>query len=239
MSITAADLAKMEFDYYELSAPWDKIIGKPEKNGSILMYSPAGSGKSTVALLMCNEFARHEKVLFVPAEEGISRTLQDKVTRIGLGNSPIEFHDWKGHEDLKKHLKENKIKVLCIDSYTIIDERLASFEAFRLWCKENDIFFITIVQQTKDGKFLGKSTAGFNVDCKIQVFEGRPSTKATGKNRFGDLYEHDEDLTKTKAPKISKPKKERKSTKKKTGTKKPKPATDIDTTMTEIEDLLK
>lgn len=205
MSITAADLAKMEFDYYELTKPWDKIIGKPEKNGSIMMYSPAGSGKSTVALLMCHEFARHEKVLFVPAEEGISKTLQDKVKRIGLGSSPIEFHDWKGHEDLKKYLLGHKIKVLCIDSYTIIDERLASFEAFRLWCKENDIFFITIVQQTKDGKFMGKSTAGFNVDCKIQVFGGKPSTIATGKNRFGDLYEHDKDLTKTKAPEVKKP----------------------------------
>ncbi|WP_409029441.1 ATP-binding protein [Gracilimonas sediminicola] len=235
MGVTASELSKMEFDTYKLSHPWDKIVGKPEVNGSILLYSPAGSGKSTVAMQLCDEFTNHGNVLYVAAEEGISATLKDKVNRSNLQKSEIDFHEWEGEEKLKKYILKNDINILCIDSYTIIDERLSTFEPFRLWCREHDVFFITIVQQTKDGKFYGKASAGFNVDCKIQVIDGRPSTEATGKNRFGPLYTHDEDLTQNPATKPKKSRK-KKSTKKKKSTSGPK---DFDASMSEVEQMMK
>lgn len=238
MSVSAAELSTMKFEYYKLASPWDKIVGKPEINGSILMYSPAGSGKSTVAMQLCHEFTYHGNVLYVAAEEGISATLKDKVNRSKLQKSDISFHEWDGLEKLKKHILKNDINILCIDSYTIIDERLSTFEPFRQWCRENNIFFITIVQQTKDGKFLGKASAGFNVDCKIQVNEGRPSTLETGKNRFGPLYTHDVDLTKKPAtrPKKGRKKKVKKSTP--TKSKKKTSSTDFDSSMSEVEQLM-
>lgn len=193
-SVSAQELSKMKFDYYELSPPWNKIVGKPEKNGSIMMFSPAGSGKSTVALQMCAEFTKHGDVLYVAAEEGISGKLQGKVERSGIAKSDIQFLDWEDIEDLKTYIKKNGIDVVCIDSYTVIDYRLKTFEEFRLWCRDNGVFFIVIVQQTKDGKFYGSSNAGFNVDCQIQVIDGKPSTLETGKNRFGELYSHDVDM---------------------------------------------
>lgn len=233
MGISAAELSKMEFQHYELYAPWDKIVGRPEINGSILMYSPAGSGKSTVALQLCDAFTEHGNVLYVAAEEGISATLQDKVTRSKLSKSNIEFYEWEDKEDLKKYILANDINILCIDSYTIIDERLATFEPFRVWCRDHDVFFITIVQQTKDGKFYGKASAGFNVDCKIQVIDGKPSTLATGKNRFGPLYEHDKDLTRKPATKPKKATKQK--AKKKTGSTKKQ---DVNTSMDEVEQMM-
>ena len=194
MTISAADILNQEFPHYELSAPWNKIVGEPAKNASILMFSGPGSGKSTVAMQLCDEMTRHGKTAFMVAEEGISATLKDKLERLELTNTAIKFFDPEDLDAIKKYVKDEKIDILCIDSFTIYDKRLKQFDEFRQWCKKNDVMFISIVQTTKEGKFYGNADAAFNVDCVIKVTDGKPSTEETGKNRLGELYTHDVDL---------------------------------------------
>ncbi len=192
--ISAADISKMKFEHLALRQPWKDIIGKPSSDSSILMYSRPGSGKSTNALQFADELTAHGTVGYVAAEEGISPTLQEKLERTKLTNTAVKFTEADTLDDIKKYVLDEGIKFLFIDSFTVYDRRLKHFEEFRKWCKENDVFFVSIVQTTKEGKFYGNADAAFNVDCVLEVIDGRPSTEATGKNRLGELYEHDVDL---------------------------------------------
>lgn len=192
--ITASDIAEMTFEHYSLKAPWNDIIGKPVSNSSILMYSGPGSGKSTVALQIADECTRLGKVGYNVQEEGYSFTLQNKLERIGLTRSNIMFFECEDVEELKKEVIKEKFDFLFVDSYTMYDKRLAHFEEFRKWCKKQQCVLVAIVQTTKEGKFYGNADAAFNVDCVLEVTDGKPSTLATGKNRLGELYQHEVDL---------------------------------------------
>ncbi|MEX0662110.1 MAG: zincin-like metallopeptidase domain-containing protein [Balneolaceae bacterium] len=194
MSISASEIAEMTFEHCELRAPWDQIVGQPAKNSSILMFSGPGSGKSTVALQLADELTAHGRTAYMVAEEGISATLQEKLERTGLTDTNVLFYDPEDLDAVKKYAKNEKLDILFIDSFSIYDKRLKNFDDFRQWCKKEEILFVSIVQTTKEGKFYGNADAAFNVDCVIEVKDGKPSTIATGKNRLGELYEHDVDL---------------------------------------------
>jgi antirestriction protein ArdC len=192
--ITASDIGKMEFKPYKLKTPWNNIIGEPVQNSSILMFSGPGSGKSTVALQMGDAFTLHGKVGYNAQEEGFSATLQNKLERLGLMNSAINFFECDNIDELKKHVQKEKLDFMIVDSFTMYDKRLVKFEEFRQWCKKQNCVLVAIVQTTKDGKFYGNADAAFNVDCVLKVTDGKPSTLETGKNRLGELYEHEVDL---------------------------------------------
>ena len=182
--ISARNLANKKFSGLQLAAPYQTLMGRPEKRMGVLISGSPGEGKSTLALQIADELSGFGNVLYVAAEEGPGYTIQEKIIRLGLQNSPIMFDEWDGYKTLKGQIRKEKIDFIFLDSITAVDRYLRGFEDFRSWCKSENVGLIVVSHATKAGQYKGDSELAHNLDTNIWV---QDKTAETMKNRYGQL----------------------------------------------------
>lgn len=175
-SASAAELANTYFDTIQMTGKWARIIGKPSAPFKIMIYGKPGSGKSTLALQHAGYMAKnhHHNVLYVAAEEGISYTMKDKLSRLGISDSNLTIVD-----ELPKDL--SKWDTIFIDS--IQTAHLTPEDLRKLPKSKN---YVYVFQTTKDGNFRGAQEYLHDVDTCVKVDAMRAYTE---KNRFGAMGE--------------------------------------------------
>lgn len=173
-SANAAELANTYFNCIHMTGKWERIIGKPSAPFKIMIYGKPGSGKSTLALQHAGYMAKnhHHNVLFVAAEEGISYTMKEKLSRLGIRDSNLTIVD-----ELPKDL--SKWDTIFIDS---IQTAHLSQEDLRKLPKGKN--YVYVFQTTKDGNFRGAQEYLHDVDTCIKVENMQACTE---KNRFGAM----------------------------------------------------
>ena len=154
----------MDFKTIRLTGQFADLFGDPSPNFTMLMYGSGGHGKSTAALMLSDTLATMGmKALFVAKEEGISKTLQEKIKRLGINNDnliitpslPINYNDYD---------------VLIIDSIQSADfdeKDLINFKA-----KYPNKAIILVGQVTKEGIYKGNKSIEHEVDIVIRVENG-------------------------------------------------------------------
>ena len=151
---------------------WRKLIGRPTRPYRLMIYGKPGSGKSTLALQYAGYLAEdlNEKVLYVAAEEGLSYTMKEKLSRLKITSKNLQIVD-----ALPKDI--SKYDTVFIDSVNH-----AGYEAEQLRKLNKNVSFVFVFQTTKDGNFRGSQEYLHDVDTCIKV-EGMNAY--TEKNRFG------------------------------------------------------
>lgn len=169
--LIASDVMNLDIPVYQFASPYKDFVGNPTKNFSMIVYGLPKSGKSNFAFQFASFLARHfGKVLFVASEEGISRTLQDKI-RFNLADyKEIHISPSKEYATIKRQVKENDYKFVFIDSLNVTDISVIELEELR---KENkDKAFISILQTTKKGDFKGSQEFAHNADVIVSIDNG-------------------------------------------------------------------
>ena len=171
-SMSAAELGSTFFKTIKLEGMWRKLIGRPTRPYRLMIYGKPGSGKSTLALQYAGYLAEdlNEKVLYVAAEEGLSYTMKEKLSRLKITSKNLQIVD-----ALPKDI--SKYDTVFIDSVNH-----AGYEAEQLRKLNKNVSFVFVFQTTKDGNFRGSQEYLHDVDTCIKV-EGMNAY--TEKNRFG------------------------------------------------------
>jgi hypothetical protein len=181
--MNSADIASMEFDTWPLTGLWGDFLGEPEKGFAALIYGKPGAGKSTLALLLAHYFAEnHGKVLFISSEEGVSKSLKDKINRYNLKSQNLQIGPppERNFEGAKKFIEANKRAFIFIDSVNHLQINPKQIEELRV--KYPKTTFIMVFQATKDGQIKGSTEYAHNADIVLKVEDERAHTE---KNRFG------------------------------------------------------
>lgn len=177
-TMSLGDLQKKQFKTLDFTGEWEKLIGKPEQNFSIMIYGQSGHGKSYLGVKLSEYLANNfGSVLFNSSEEGVSLSLQEKLKNLSSDNFRIS--NFKDFEAIKKHLKQSRAKFVVIDSVNHMSLTAQQLEEL----KKLDITrgFVTIHQVKKDGGFRGDNKFLHNCDVEIVVTDRIPIDK---KNRY-------------------------------------------------------
>jgi hypothetical protein len=178
--ISSNELANMEFQTLKLDEPYNSFLGELGEPFTAMICGKPGAGKSTFALQFCYYLATNlGKVLILSTEEGICKTMQDKIKRFNLQSDNLIFP--KEIENIKN---TNLIGYRFILLDSVNDAKLSSEDLKEIKNKYPKACFIFIFQSNKDGDFKGNQTYLHDVDIKIRVDSGKAVTE---KNRFNEV----------------------------------------------------
>ena len=171
--ISSVDLANAHFDKMGFSGRWLSLVGDPCEDFKMMVYGPAGNGKSTFCLLFAKYLSESlgRRVLYVASEEKFGYTLKEKIQRLNVANDNF-FIAERIPYDLADY------DVVFFDS--VNDLGVTPDELGEI---ANGVASVAIFQCTKDGDYRGGSEFKHDSDVVIKV-EDMMAT-IDGKNRFG------------------------------------------------------
>lgn len=140
------------FKTFKLTEEWNKIFGDPERSGGWIIYAKDKHGKTTLALLIANLLSGHEKVLYMSAEEGISKNLIETSQRVGIkdGDKKIKWLGYTSYEELTVHLEKRTCpKVVIIDNWTVYNDEMTKKDVLDLQEKYKNKLFIFLAHEDR------------------------------------------------------------------------------------------
>lgn len=191
--ISASDLASRQFKGLPLSKPFSDLLGEIEPRAYMLVSGMPGSGKSTFTLALADELANHGPVIYVAAEEGLSRTMRDKIARLKATHPNLFVAEFDSLPAVKRAVEASGAQFVILDSISEINANRKAIQDFQEWRKARGLGLYIIAHATKDGsRYKGSSALGHGVDVEIMIREGRAETL---KNRYAPLSSIDVPFT--------------------------------------------
>ena len=177
--MNSLDFANMRFKTLGLGGKWLDLIGDPSTNFSIMVFGKPKMGKSYLCIDFAGYLARnHGKVLYVAKEEGLDKTLQDK-----LNDKEVKHQNLYVASALPDSL--SYYDFIFLDSVNKLG--LQPEELNRLKAMYPQKAFIYIFQTTKDGRFRGANTFQHDVDSVIEVPERGKAVQFGRFNQGGEI----------------------------------------------------
>lgn len=204
--ISYNDIMRIKHQSLNFTGKWLDFIGQPEPVFHCVVHGKPGGGKSTFCFKKAHYLAENfGKVLYISAEEGFSKTVQDKLKLVN-GNrqsNNLSFGAQKSFDQIMREIPQNLYHFIFIDSLDTLKIGAERLKELREFYKNSA--FITISQSTKDGKMRGSQEIIHDCDIEIPVTDGVAFTK---KNRFrvtGKMYQIFDDGNEAERNKKDKP----------------------------------
>ncbi|MFZ4521083.1 MAG: hypothetical protein ACOYNC_05230 [Bacteroidales bacterium] len=177
---TSIEVHAMEFKALGFKGEWNDFLGSPSITFSAVIHGLPGQGKSTFSLLFALYLAENfGKVIYITAEEGFSKTMQDKLKLNKASHPDLHIADLKSMDEIKTEVNTNKYNFIFIDSLNVLHIDIEDLhELHKLY---QGAAMITVSQSTKDGKIRGSQEIVHDCDIAIEVANG---IARTTKNRF-------------------------------------------------------
>lgn len=176
--MTAEQIASQKFELLPFSGQWLELVGKPEKNFTMMLHGEPGAGKTTFILKFVQYLTKFGNVLYVSSEEFGSATLASKVKEL-LNPIPSNLHF--ASDIAKGSLPAYDFIVL--DSVNDLGLDIESFKELK--ASNPKAAFILVLQHTKQGQFKGgkeweheAQIAGVVTDGVISIYKNRYGIKS-------------------------------------------------------------
>ena len=177
--MNSMDFANMRFNTLGLQGKWLQLIGDPSTNFSIMVYGKPKMGKSYLCVDFAGYLARnHGKVLYVAKEEGLDKTLQDK-----LNDKEVKHPNLYMASAIPASL--TFYDFIFLDSVNRLGLKPEDLNKLRSMYPEKS--FVFIFQTTKEGKFKGANTFQHDVDSVIEVPEKGKAVQYGRFNQGGEI----------------------------------------------------
>ena len=177
--VSSRDLRKRKYNCFPFTGKWKDFFGLPSYSFHLAVHGKPGEGKSTFCVQFADYLAKNfGKVVYVSGEEGLSKTVQDKVINNGIDNPYLFFADIKSYDEIKTEIP-NEFHFVFIDSLDTLRIDAPKLKALKEHYPQSA--FITISQSTKDGKMRGSQEITHDTDIAAKVENG---VAITTKNRF-------------------------------------------------------
>ena len=177
--VTADDLVEASFETLPFDGYFERLIGEPSaQKFTMTITGKPGNGKSTLALALAGYLSGNfGKALYVASEEGLGKTLQEKLQRVRPAVSDLSQLSFA--TELNDIVLQDR-KFVFIDSVQTLGLSIEDFKA--LQTKHPKTSWIVVTQATKTGDARGSLEWQHDSDVNLMVENG---TAQATKNRFG------------------------------------------------------
>lgn len=129
------DILAKTFKTFDFDGVYLEVLGEPEVCGFWIIYAAEKNGKTWLSLKLSEYLSQFEKVLYVSAEQGTSKSFQDGYKRAKLDpkNRKLKFIDYLPLNELEERLdKRQSERIIFIDNITAYVDELKHGEVRRL-----------------------------------------------------------------------------------------------------------
>ena len=115
------------FKLFEFTGLWLQAFGKPEITGFWYLGGGEKNGKSTFAMMLAKYLTTFGKVLYISAEEGLSKDIIAAMKFAGLSDKNKNFNiiDYEPWEQLQARFSSRKCaKIIFIDNSTVYRDEI-------------------------------------------------------------------------------------------------------------------
>ena len=178
--VSSIALEAMTFSSLNYSGRWFDFFGSPSLIHHTVITGLSGHGKSTFSIQYAKYLADNfGKVLYVSGEEGIGKTLKDKVKSNHASSHNLFFADMKDLNQLLRYVRSKDYSFIFLDSLNTMKIGINELRRVKELYPQSSI--ITISQSTKAGKLRGSYEIVHDCDVAIEIADG---VAKTIKNRF-------------------------------------------------------
>lgn len=176
---SSSEIRDLKYDIFPFTGKWGDFFGTPQFSFHVGVFGRPGEGKSTFCVQFADYLAKNfGKVIYISGEEGLAKTVQDKLVNNGINNPYLFFGDIRSYEEITSEIP-NEYHFIFIDSLDTL--KIDKFKVKALKEHYPQSSFVTISQSTKDGKMRGSQEIMHDNDVMVKVEKG---IAVTIKNRF-------------------------------------------------------
>jgi hypothetical protein len=177
--MNSMDFANMRFNTLGFKGKWLQLIGDPSTNFTVMVFGKPKMGKSYLCVDFAGYLARnHGKVLYIAKEEGLDKTLQDK-----LNDKDVKHPNLYVASSLPASLAFYDF--IFFDSVNRLGLKPEDLNKLKAMYPEKS--FIYIFQTTKEGKFRGANTFQHDVDIVVEIPERGKAVQYGRFNQGGEM----------------------------------------------------
>lgn len=175
-----------------LKGMWREVLGEPERGKMWLIWGREKQGKTWCAMLLFRELAQNESVLYISAEEGLGKSIQDVILRanIDVSNKRCKMKDKVPFEKIREYLKKRYApKIVIIDNVTVYQDELKKKDIDSLKDDYPDTIFIFIAHEERGEPYTAPAKRISKLADRIIHIEGLTATvggRLTGKKYIID-----------------------------------------------------
>jgi hypothetical protein len=177
--VSSMEFRNVKFRTLGFTGKYRQLIGDPSEGFTAMVYGKPKMGKSHLCVDFAGYLARkHGKVLYVAREEGLDRTLQDKLKSKDVAHANL-FVAANIPSDLTPY------KFIFLDSVNKLGLSAGDLEALKQGNPGKS--FIYVFQSTKEGNFRGANEFQHDVDVVIEVPEKGMAVQNGRFNQGGEM----------------------------------------------------
>lgn len=141
-----------KFKTFAFDGIWKAVFDDPETTGAWIIQGDEKHGKSTFALILANYLTKFGKVLYISAEEGISKHFVRTMKRLGLSDTNRKFQigEYEPWEELEKRLAKRQCqKIVFIDNMTAYRDETTKSMLQELLRKHTDKLIVLVSHEER------------------------------------------------------------------------------------------
>jgi hypothetical protein len=153
---TIKNIYEQRHETLTLPGAWGEVLGKPEAHGAWLIWGAEKAGKTWFAVHLADALSRHDKVLYVSAEEGTGLAFVDTCRKAGLsaGNRNLQIVEYLSIDELEEKLnKRRSARVVFIDNMTIYADELRNGVLRRVMQRHNKRLFVFLAHEDRKSPY--------------------------------------------------------------------------------------
>lgn len=151
-TLSIGNIYQMKFRTMPFAGIWAEPFGQPEYNGVWLIYGMDKNGKTWFALKLFEYLGTFDKALYVSAEEGISKAIQDTVNRIGMvPSSRLQMIGYISIDELEEVISRRKsARIIFLDNCTVYTDELSKSRLLDLIARYPHKLFIFLAHEERN-----------------------------------------------------------------------------------------
>ncbi len=157
-----------------LNDEFRNIMGDVDSKFIGTLYGKSGSGKSVFALRFADWFAANiGKALYNSHEEGINKTIQDRIKQFNISSQKLYFGNKLNYDDLCRKIVANKYRLVVIDSIKYMGLTPEQLDDFRHRFRKRTICLLMVAFGTGRGQTDGCKDHLHASDVKLYFDNGK------------------------------------------------------------------
>lgn len=158
--LSTRNLLEKKYKTFSLQGLWKQAMGEPERSGNWIIYGAEKHGKTWFSLQLADTLSNECKVLYISAEEGMSKTFREAVKRANItSKSKLQYAEYTELEELDFRLRKKRSPdVVFFDNATIYNDDFRGGGLKRLMLDFPQKLFVIIAHEEKGAPYtaLGK-----------------------------------------------------------------------------------
>ena len=168
---SGADIMQMHFETIPMEGAWANVFQSPAKNMRLTVFGKPKNGKTAMALQLADYLSSFDKVLYVFADQGITKNTQDLIAEWNLQEkSNLDFGSTRDLETVAEWIEAGNYQYIFLDlvnNFPIKAEEMDRFVKQRFPEKG----FTLVMEATKSGDFKGEQSWTHITDAIVDVKE--------------------------------------------------------------------